>query len=334
MAPKNTYSQLPLDNLDKGRRQKTHHASQHGQVLRPPVTVPFVMLFALCFVGIIVGFTVPFALHVIPDLVVTSGSSASSSSSVATTVTSDVTSTIPSSTTTSSTIVSSMTPSVTPSITPAMIAGVNYTSNEFSQDNQTYVDVLGGNNAPSQVPGDGWTFVNTVNGQKINWYFFSNMNSSNPTQILDPTATWGNFNTFWTRLVFHYVNIPHFFFIFYSAPQYDGCDNAGWYRSRKLVRVLANATIIQDIEYLFYAGSDPVDSYMGLEHIDTETNLFVGPKSPCSTQTDFDANEVMLYLTLQTAQGSPVGNVNITSYAVGYGFNNVYKEISLSIAPM
>lgn len=155
----------------------------------------------------------------------------------------------------------------------------------YENNAQVYAD--GAQPAVDPKGREGWYFINSSTGRKVNWYFFS---------VTEQTVTLANATPFWAVVTLYKTRLP--FLSLYTVRQNDGQDAASWYRSR-----------------VSYVGTNPATTGTYLLHVGSDPGVFPGlPRIPL-TRESFSArgpeaaSEVVLTALLSSDSSAAVNTV-------------------------
>ena len=156
---------------------------------------------------------------------------------------------------------------------------------------------------------EGWYFTNSVNGSKINWYYYD------PTQM---NTTVANFKGTYAVVTIDTNRVPYF--AVYTAGTLNG-----WYQSKRVYYVQNPATVAPG-KYLIYTGQNP-SVYPELPRIQFTTDL----ANTTLNKGPFLDTEVIQYVTLQTASDVTAGNYKFVSHNLGVLTTAENVEVQLKL---
>jgi hypothetical protein len=154
---------------------------------------------------------------------------------------------------------------------------------------------------------EGWYFTNSVNGSKINWYYYD------PTQM---NTTVANFKGTYAVVTLDTNRVP--FFAVYTAGTLNG-----WYQSKRVYYVQNPATVTPG-KYLIYTGQNP-SLYPELPRIQFTTDL----ANTTLNKGPFVDTEVIQYVTLQTDSGVSAGSYKFVTHNLG--LQTVAENVDLQL---
>ncbi len=171
-----------------------------------------------------------------------------------------------------------------------------------SRDVNIYADGAEGKLDPHGI--SGWNFQNSYQGEKVNWYYVYNENTSNEMTLKTLTSMYA---------VVHIYNEREFHFSVYTTRENDGLDYS-WYRSRVNYELTTAFDGLSGQTVLVYFGEEP-KSFPELARVELpyDATFSNGPQGE---------NETVLFAALSTDSNAQAGEYNFTVQNLGH-INNM-----------